>query len=155
MMISKNLGKCFDASRDPLKIALIEPRGFENPRQTTYADFDAECDAVARGLLARGYGRGDRIGILSMNSREVLCAYLGIMRAGMVAVPISFKLAAGTIAHIARDAELAAIFHDADRPLQFPEGAAAISFDADRGYRALLDPGALETVEQAARGGTG
>lgn len=150
-MISKNLGKCFNAAIDPTKVALIEPRDLESSRQTTYAEFDGECDAVARGLVERGYRRGDRIGILSMNSREVLCTYFGIMRAGMVAVPISFKLPAGTIAHIVEDAELAAIFHDADRAAQRPEGPAAISFDDDRGYRAMLDPGLFETVEPAAR----
>ena len=74
-MRSKNLGKCFDASASPDKIALIEPRDFENPRETTYAELDAECDAVARGLVARGYRPGDRIGILSLNSRELLAAY--------------------------------------------------------------------------------
>jgi len=150
-MISKNLGKCFDAAADPLKIALIEPLDFSNPRQTTYADFDAECDAVARGLLGRGYAAGDRIGILSLNSREVLCAYFGIMRAGMVAVPISFKLPAETIRHIVGDAELVAIFHDADRSRQCPEGPDRISFDDEGGYRAMLDPGPFETVEPAPR----
>jgi acyl-CoA synthetase (AMP-forming)/AMP-acid ligase II len=150
-MRSKNLGKCFDPSADRAKVALIEPRDFETPRLTTYGELDAECDAVARGLLARGHRPGDRIGILSMNSRELLCAYFGTMRAGMVAVPISFKLAAGTIRHIADDAELAAIFHDAGRMSQVPEGPQAIGFDDDRGYRALLDPGPFQTVEPEPR----
>ena len=128
-MRSKNLGKCFDASASPDKIALIEPRDFENPRETTYAELDAECDAVARGLVARGYRPGARIGILSLNSRELLAAYFGIMRAGMVAVPISFKLPQKTIRHIAGDAELAAIFHDAERAGQCPEGPDPIGLD--------------------------
>src|SRR5690606_21791347 len=69
----------------------------------------------------------------------------------MVAVPISFKLPQKTIRHIAGDAELAAIFHDAERAGQCPEGLDAIGLDDPDGYGALLDPGPFETVEPAPR----
>ena len=59
-MISKNLGKCFDAAARPDKIALFEPGDFTAPRETSYAAFDAECDAVARGLVARASSRRRR-----------------------------------------------------------------------------------------------
>ena len=150
-MISRNLGKCFDAARDPDKIALIEPGDFVTPRLTSYRALDAECDAVARGLVGRGYRRGDAIGILGENSRELLCAYFGIMRAGMIAVPFSHKLPPETIAHIARDAELKAIFHDPKRAGQCPPGPEAICLDPGAGYGTLLDPGPFATVEPVGR----
>ena len=99
-----NLGACFAPGRDPAKVALIDTRDWDAPRSFTYAALEAECDAVARGLLARGLQRGDRVGILALNRAEFLVAFFGIVRAGMVAVPINFKLPRETIDHIARDA---------------------------------------------------
>ena len=150
-MQSKNLGRCFDASLAPDKVAIIDLRPWDQPQETTYADFDAECDAVARGLVRKGFKRGDRIGILSLNRRELLAAYFGAMRAGMVVVPISFKLAADIISHIVGDAELVAIFHDEERAALCPSNTLNISFDDPGGYAALLDFGPFETVEPKPR----
>lgn len=150
-MTSGNLGKCFDASRRADVTALIEPFDFDSPRYTTYGELDAECDAIARGLVARGFKRGDAIGILGRNSRELLCAYFGTMRAGMIAVPFSYKLPDDIIAHIVADADLKAVFHDADFGAKCPGGPALLSLDPDRGYRDLLDFGPFETVEPEAR----
>ena len=150
-MISKNLGKCFDAGLWGDKIALIEPGDFSTPvRRSSYAEMDRECDAVARGLLARGYLVGDRIGLLGENSREFVSAYFGIMRAGMVAVPFSYKLPQATVEHIARDAELKAVFHDAARAGQMPAGPDAIALEGD-GFANLLDHGPFDTYEPGPR----
>ncbi len=148
---SRNLGRCFDAARRPDKIAIIDLAKPDRPREITYAAFDAECDAVARGLLKKGLKRGDRVGILSLNSTKMLAAYFGIMRAGLVVVPISFKLARETVDHIVQDAGLRAVFHDADRAGLCPDGLVRISFDDSDGYAALRDPGRFETVEPARR----
>ena len=149
--IHSNLGRCFDASRSPAKIAIIDLKDWDNPLEVTYAALDAECDAVARGLLAKGLKRGDRVGILSLNRIELLAAYFGSMRAGLVAVPISFKLPRDTIDHIVRDAGLRAVFHDRERADLCPTGPLCIDFDDACGYRALLDFGAFETIEPAER----
>ncbi len=146
-----NLGCCFDAARAPDKIAIIDLLDWEHPREISYAAFDAECDAVARGLLARGLKRGDRVGILALNRVEVLAAFLGTMRAGLVSVPISFKLARETVAHIVADAELRAVFHDRERAQLCPGDLLRIDLDDPSGYQALRDPGPFEAVEPAAR----
>ncbi len=149
--IHSNLGRSFDASRSPGKIAIIDLKDWDNPLEVTYAALDAECDAVARGLLAKGLKRGDRVGILSLNRIELLAAYFGSMRAGLVAVPISFKLPRETIDHIVLDADLRAIFHDRERADLCPAGLLCIDFDDASGYRALLDFGTFETIEPAER----
>ena len=146
-----NLGRCFDATLAPDKTALIDLGDWNDPREVSYAAFDAECDAVARGLLAAGLGRGDRVGILSLNRVELLAAYFGTMRAGLVAVPISFKLTRETIGQIVLDADLRAIFHDRERAALCPAGRLRIDFDDPAGYRALLDPGPFRTVEPVGR----
>jgi long-subunit acyl-CoA synthetase (AMP-forming) len=83
---SKNLGRCYDASLTPDKVAVIDTKDPGHPLELTYRAFDAECDAVARGLKRMGLARGDRVGILSLNRFELLAAFFGVMRAGLVAV---------------------------------------------------------------------
>ena len=61
---SGNLGRCFDARLAPDKTAIIDIRDWERPIELSYAAFDAECDALARGLLGQGLRGGDRVGIL-------------------------------------------------------------------------------------------
>ncbi|HYJ10227.1 MAG TPA: AMP-binding protein, partial [Polyangiaceae bacterium] len=148
---SRNLGRCFDASLTPDKVAIIDIADWDHPAEFTYAQFDAECDAVARGLLKAGLRRGDRVGVLSLNRIEMLAAFLGTMRAGLVAVPISFKLSRDTLDYIVRDAGLKAVFHDAERRELCPAGLLRIGFDDPSGYTALKDPGTFDTVEPEER----
>jgi long-chain acyl-CoA synthetase len=148
---SHNLGRCLDAAVTPDKTAIIDIRDWSNPVELSYRAFDAECDAVARGLLARGLTRGDRVGLLSLNRVEMLAAFFGVMRAGLVAVPISFKLARETVEYIVRDAGMKAVFHDLERADLCPPGLLRIGFDDPAGYASLKDPGPFETVEPNGR----
>ncbi len=50
-ILSKNLGRCFDASAAPDKTAIIDSRDWDRPIEVGYAAFDDECNAVARGLV--------------------------------------------------------------------------------------------------------
>ena len=147
---SRNLGRCFDAAVRPEKIALIDLAA-GGPREITYAALDAECDAVARGLLKTGLRRGDRVGILSLNRFELLAVFFGAMRAGLVAVPISFKLARETVAHIVKDSAVRVVFHDPARADLCPDTVSGIDFDAPDGYARLRDPGPFDTREPTSR----
>ena len=148
---SLNLGRCFDAAQSPEKTAIIDIREPERPIELSYRDFDAECNAVARGLLRRGLRRGDRVGILSLNRYEMLAAYFGTMRAGLVSVPVSFKLSRETVDYIIRDSGMKAVFHEGERAALCPPDLPSIDFDAPEGYAALRDPGPFETVEPEGR----
>jgi len=148
---SKNLGRSFDPARAPAKTAIIDLRDFEHPIEVSYASFDAECDAVARGLLRMGLKRDDRIGILSLNRHELLAAFYGTMRAGMVTVPISFKLPPDIVRYIVQDAGLKAIFHDRERAALCPGGLPHIDWDDAAAYAAFKDPGPFTTVEPLRR----
>lgn len=72
------------ATRSPDKAALV----FED-RQLTYAELDAAASEVARGLLALGLVPGASVGVFLPNRAEVLTAFFGIARAGLVEVPVN------------------------------------------------------------------
>ena len=55
----------------------------------TYAELSAEVDRVARGLLARGVGKGDRVGIWSPNCAEWVLVQYATARLGAVLVTIN------------------------------------------------------------------
>ncbi|GAA4623922.1 linear/branched/unsaturated fatty acid:CoA ligase LbuL [Actinoallomurus vinaceus] len=57
----------------------------------TFAEFDELTDRVACGLLARGIRRGDRIGLLGLNTPEWLAAFFGAARIGAVVVPLNVR----------------------------------------------------------------
>lgn len=58
------------------------------PVTVTYGELRNRVDRWARSLLARGGNRQDRIAILAENGPFFVQAYLGVIRAGMVAVPL-------------------------------------------------------------------
>ena len=81
-------------------IAIVDLSCPGTPREITYADLDATCDAVARGLVARGLKRSDRVGILALNRAEYIAALYGTMRTGAIPVPLNIKLPAETLARL-------------------------------------------------------
>jgi fatty-acyl-CoA synthase len=55
----------------------------------TYAELDAAVDRLARGLLARGVGRGDRVGIWAPNCAEWFLTQYAAARVGAILVNIN------------------------------------------------------------------
>jgi acyl-CoA synthetase (AMP-forming)/AMP-acid ligase II len=148
-----NLGDLIRRDLDPNKVAIIDLGGEQGPREFTYADLDAMANAVARALSGRGLMRGDRIAILSPNCMEFIAAYFGIMRAGFVAVPVSFKFPRATIHFILRDAGAKLLFCDHARRADSPSDIENVCFgrtDAG-GFDSFLNPGAFAAVIPADR----
>lgn len=63
----------------------------------TYGEFWARTESVARGLLGLGLEPGQRVGIIGQNESAYIAAYIGIMRAGCVAVPVNIMLDVASI----------------------------------------------------------
>ena len=75
------------AVSDPDGIALVEHR--PGRRAVTWRQFDEAADAVARALSGRGLVAGQRVALVMANRIDLPIAYYGILRGGMVAVPIN------------------------------------------------------------------
>jgi len=147
-----NLGDLIRRDRDLDKIAIVDLGG-EVAREMSYAHLDAMANGVARALCRRDLARGDRVAILSANRAEYLAAYYGIIRVGLVAVPVSFKLPRSTIHFILRDADAKLAFCDRSRAEDCPQDISSVHFgdDGDRGFDRFLDGGAFEAVVPRAR----
>ncbi len=141
-----NLGDLIRRDRDLDKLAIIDLADGE--RLISYAQLDAQAKGVARALVARGFARGDRIGILSANRSEFVAAYFGILRAGFVAVPVNYRFPRATIEFILRDAGARLVFCDEARRSACPADLPAVCFgdSGPEGFAAFLDSGPFDAV---------
>lgn len=144
-----NLGDFTQTEQDMDRVAFIDLRDFDHPREWTYGEFEAAITGIARGLASRGLNRGDRVAIVSENRAEFIQTYLAIMRAGLVAVPVNYKLPQKSIRFIFEDSAISLAFVDAERASLCPADCSLVSFDAESGEGSLsefMDPGPFETI---------
>ena len=124
-----NLGDLFRRDFDFNQVALIDLGGESSPREFTFAQLDAMANAVARGLDQLALLPGTRIGILSANRAEFIASYLGIMRAGLVAVPVNYKFPQKMIDFVLADSGAQLVFCDALRAPHIPSTLRKIVFN--------------------------
>ena len=132
----KNLGYLGIEFRNEKRTAVIDLWDPHMPREIDYPTYHASCDAVARGLVARGFKRGDRIGLLCSNRVEFLEIFFGAMRAGIVPVSIGVLLPKDTVAWIIEDSDVKLVFSEASLRSNLPDGVATIDIDG-RGTESL------------------
>ncbi len=135
---TRNLGDLL-RDADPHKAAIIDCREWDRPRTVSYSDLDDHANALARGFLARGLVRGDRIAILSANRHEYVAAYLGAMRAGLVPVPINSKFPRAMVEAVLADCAPKLVLCDRERQAVVPS---AVELDSQE----LRDPGPFTAV---------
>ncbi|SCK10022.1 Acyl-CoA synthetase (AMP-forming)/AMP-acid ligase II [Variovorax sp. HW608] len=83
------------AARAPGQEAVIDGH-----RRYSYASFEAWCNQLANGLLARGYVPGDALALMSGNSAEFLATYFACAKIGVVCVPINLFWRNGELAYV-------------------------------------------------------
>jgi acyl-CoA synthetase (AMP-forming)/AMP-acid ligase II len=79
-------------------------------RTVTFGELDDRADRVAAGLLAAGLVPADRVLALLPNGPEIFELLIGCARAGLVLVPMNWRLAPDELAGVAADAGAAALF---------------------------------------------
>ena len=134
-------------------------------RTLTYAQWDARATRLAAGLRGLGLAKGDRVAVLAYNCLEWLEIYVALARAGLVAVPINFRLTGPEVGYILSHAEAGALVAgpeflglvDAIRAeIPVPSGRFVVLGEERPGWRdyeelvAVADPGfAFEPVAPA------
>ena len=83
----------------PDRQALVESGG----RTLTWAGLEDEVGRIATGLGSRGIRAGQRVMIVVGNRIEFVTAYLGVLRAQVVAVPVNPRSAPGEVARMLVD----------------------------------------------------
>jgi fatty-acyl-CoA synthase len=89
------------AARHPEREALVE---VATGRRWTYAELVADVDAVARGLVAHGVTKGDRVGIWAPNVAEWVLVQYATARIGAVLVNVNPAYRTHELAYVLRQA---------------------------------------------------
>ncbi len=76
----------------------------------TFTELDRKSAQIARGLLARGIGKGSRVGFIQGNSPMFAVLLAAIARVGAVAVPISTLIKANELVRVLRQSDIAGLF---------------------------------------------
>jgi long-chain acyl-CoA synthetase len=101
-----------NAARYGDKPAFVMPDG----RSRSFADMYERATRLGNALVARGLKPGDRVGILSRNRVEYVEGY-GVSAAGLIALPLNWRLSPRELQIILTNAEPAALIVD---PSFFP-----------------------------------
>ena len=112
------------ARHTPKKIAVTLGK-----RRVSYGELEEATEKICSLLINCGMQPGERVGILSKNTPEYIASYLGIHRAGCVAVDINFQDSAHEIKTI--------VSHCAVSTLIFEAGLATSALDAVRGCSSI------------------
>jgi acyl-CoA synthetase (AMP-forming)/AMP-acid ligase II len=72
----------------------------DSRRSLTFAAWQTRASQLANGLMALGLTKGDRVALLAYNRVEWMEMYAGLARAGLVAVPLNFRLMTAEIEYI-------------------------------------------------------
>jgi fatty-acyl-CoA synthase len=86
----------------------------DSQRSLTYVQWDERASRLANALSGLGLAQGDRVALLAYNCVEWMEFYVALARAGLIAVPINFRLMAPEIEYIVTHCEARAFIvqHD-------------------------------------------
>ena len=92
------------ARLQPGKLALRDSR-----RRLTYGTWNERATRLAGALRGLGLAKGERVGVVAYNCLEWMEIYAAMARAGLVVVPLNFRLSGSEMAYILGHAEVAAV----------------------------------------------
>ncbi|MDE2445681.1 MAG: amino acid adenylation domain-containing protein [Alphaproteobacteria bacterium] len=122
LLVEETLGEIFDAAvaATPGKVAMIEGQ-----RELTYRQVDALATDIARGLVAKGVGPGDVIGLYLPRGIDLLVAQIAITKSGAAWLPFDSETPKDRIAVCLADAKAKGLLTSEDfvervQGLEFP-----------------------------------
>ena len=115
------------ARRTPQRVA-IDYLG----REVTYGELDRRSDALAAEFLARGLHHGDRVATLTGNSPEHVIVFFACAKAGLILLPLNWRLAAPELRFQLEDAEPSLFLVEAEYE--------ALASATDRDFEPLAPP---------------
>jgi fatty-acyl-CoA synthase len=77
----------------------------DSQRALTFRQWHERANRLANALSGLGLAKGDRVAVLAYNCVEWMEIYVALARAGLVAVPINFRLVGAEIEYIALHCE--------------------------------------------------
>ena len=98
MRVIGDLSKA-NARRHPDKVALVH-----GTRSLTYHQLEARSNQLAHALAAAGLRAGDRLGLLACNHLDYAVVTQGAAKAGVLLVPLNFRLSPRELALVLQDA---------------------------------------------------
>ena len=118
--ILSHLGRLADEHPDKLLYSYLDVNG-DPIEGYTYASFLHRAQAIAGRLLKEGrFAAGDRLLLAYPPGLEMICAFFGCVRAGLIPVPVyppssrGFQSALYKMVHIAKDCQAAGILTSRD-----------------------------------------
>src|ERR1700730_10744614 len=78
-------------------------------RSTTFSQWNERSCRLANALLGLGLSKGDRVAILAYNCVEWCEIFAATAKAGLVALPVNFRLMGQEVQYIVENAEASAL----------------------------------------------
>jgi acyl-CoA synthetase (AMP-forming)/AMP-acid ligase II len=103
-----------------------EPAVVFGERSLTFAELDSRSDRLAQAFERHGLDRGDRVALLARNELEYVEIQIAAQRAGVILVPLNFRLAVAEIRKILANCEPRLLIHGPE----FSETAAQLGLPA-------------------------
>lgn len=102
-----------DFVRDSADARPDHPALLTRSAELTWAEVDTRVDRAAHALAGRGLERGARVALMIGSRPEFAIAYFGVLRAGMVAVPLNTGYTSHEVTRLCADAGASILIHDA------------------------------------------
>jgi acyl-CoA synthetase (AMP-forming)/AMP-acid ligase II len=90
-------------------VALTLSTGDAPDESISFAELDRQSAEIARGLMARGIGKGARVGFIFGNGPRFALMLAAIARIGAIAVPISTMIRANELVRVLRQSDISGL----------------------------------------------
>jgi len=115
--------KTFCALNGPVEAVIM------GEERLTFAQLDALSDRLARGLVARGIAKGDRVGIAMRNCPAWILAYMATIKAGAIATLLNGWWQSEELEHALQLTEPTLILADAPRAKRIEASCVACAIE--------------------------